>query len=118
MIISTDIERAIAELKRILRALQELPTVEEVTVSEGGSSDVTVKFRETLALAAETLGDVTARTLEKLNATHDTIRAAVLQISEQDEQLADEAKLIVSMLDSAVGQTVESTDDGSDEADF
>lgn len=104
MSIAVDFDGVFAELKRILRELQEFPNPAEVGVSEGGSSKATFEFRSAVARAAGAMGDVTDRTLIKLQDTHDSIRAAVEQIAEQDASLADEAKLIVSLLDSAVAQ--------------
>lgn len=109
MSIAVDFDGVFAELKRILRELQEFPSPAEVGVSEGGSSKATFEFRSAVARAAGAMADVTDRTLIKLQDTHDSIRAAVEQIAEQDASLADEAKLIVSLLDSAVAQ-------GEDEA--
>ncbi|MEV7610641.1 hypothetical protein AB0N61_14255 [Microbacterium sp. NPDC089320] len=104
MSIAIDFDGVFAELKRILRELQEFPSPSEVAVSEGGSSKATVEFRQAVADAAQSMGDATARTIAKIQDTHDVIRAAVLQIAEQDASLADETNLIVSLLDSAVAQ--------------
>lgn len=104
MSIAIDFDGVFAELKRLLRELQEFPSPAEVGVSEGGSSKATVEFRNAVARAAVAMGDATDRTLIKLQDTHDAIRAAVEQIAEQDASLADEAKLIASLLDSAVAQ--------------
>jgi len=104
MSIAIDFDGVFAELKRILRELQEFPSPSEVAVSEGGSSKATVDFRRAVADAAQSMGDATARTIAKIQDTHDVIRAAVMQIAEQDASLADETKLIVSLLDSAVAQ--------------
>ncbi len=104
MSIAIDFDGVFAELKRLLRELQEFPSPAEVGVSEGGSSKATFEFRTAVARAAGAMSEVTDRTLNKLQDTHDAIRAAVEQIAEQDASLADEAKLIVSLLDSAVAQ--------------
>lgn len=104
MSIAVDFDGVFAELKRILRELQEFPSPAEVGISEGGSSNATYEFRNAVARAAGAMADATDKTLVKLQATHDSIRAAVEDIAEQDASLADEAKLIVSLLDSAVEQ--------------
>lgn len=104
MSIAVDFDGVFGELKRLLRELQEFPSPSEVAVSEGGSSQAVVDFRRAVAQAAGSMSDVTDKTLAKLQSTHDAIRAAVSQISEQDASLSDEAKLIVSLLDSAVAQ--------------
>lgn len=109
MSIAIDFDGVFAELKRLLRELQEFPNPAEVGVSEGGSSKATFDFRNAVARSAVAMGDVTDRTLIKLQDTHDSIRAAVEQIAEQDASLADEAKLIVSLLDSAVAQAEDGT---------
>ncbi|WP_091229749.1 hypothetical protein [Microbacterium sp. 3J1] len=104
MSIAVDFDGVFAELKRLLRELQEFPSPSEVAVSEGGSSKATVEFRSAVARVAGSMSDATDKTIAKLQTTHDAIRAAVSQIAEQDASLADEAKLIVSLLDSAVAQ--------------
>ncbi|PRB17289.1 hypothetical protein [Microbacterium sp. MYb62] len=104
MAIAVDFDGVFAELKRLLRELQEFPSPAEVGVAEGDVSNTTREFHEAVSRAAREMGSATERALEKLQNTHDTIRAAVLQIAEQDAALADETKLIVSLLDSAVEQ--------------
>jgi ABC-type transporter Mla subunit MlaD len=105
MSIAVDFDGVFAELKRLLRELQEFPSPAEVAVVEGEASSTTREFHQAVANAAREMGDATERAIEKLQNTHDTIRAAVLQLAEQDAALADETKLIVSLLDSAVEQT-------------
>jgi len=104
MTIGIDFDEIFGELKRILRELQEFPAASEVAVSEGGVSNATREFREEVRKAASSMGDATKIAIDKLNETHDTIRAAVMQIAEQDASLAEETNLIVSLLDSAVEQ--------------
>lgn len=112
MSIAVDFDGVFAELKRLLRELQEFPSPSEVAVSEGGSSQATVEFRRAVAQVAGSMSDVTDKTLAKLQNTHDAIRAAVSEIAEQDASLSDEAKLIVSLLDSAVAQADEGSSSG------
>ncbi|WP_314424323.1 hypothetical protein [uncultured Microbacterium sp.] len=104
MSIAVDFDGVFAELKRLLRELQEFPSPDEVAVAEGDVSNSTREFHQAVSDAARSMGIATEKVLAKLQNTHDTIRAAVLQIAEQDEALADETKLIVSLLDSAVEQ--------------
>ena len=104
MSIAIDFDGVFAELKRLLRELQEFPSPDEVAVAEGDVSNSTREFHQAVAGAAQSMGIATEKVLAKLQNTHDTIRAAILQIAEQDEALADETKLIVSLLDSAVEQ--------------
>lgn len=104
MTIGIDLDQIFGELKRILRELQEFPAASEVAVSEGGVSNVTRDFRQAVSDSAREMSRATDRAIAKLNATHDTIRAAVMQIAEQDAALADETKLVVALLDSAVAQ--------------
>ncbi len=104
MAIAVDFDGVFAELKRLLRELQEFPSPAEVGVAEGDVSNTTREFHAAVSRAAREMGSATERALEKLQNTHDTIRAAVMQIAEQDAALADETKLIVSLLDSAVEQ--------------
>ncbi|MCI1017017.1 hypothetical protein HWD99_00095 [Microbacterium sp. C5A9] len=104
MSIAVDFDGVFAELKRLLRELQEFPSPDEVAVAEGDVSNSTREFHQAVAGAAQSMGIATEKVLAKLQNTHDTIRAAILQIAEQDEALADETKLIVSLLDSAVEQ--------------
>lgn len=104
MSIAVDFDGVFAELKRLLRELQEFPSPAEVGVVEGDVSSTTSEFHQAVSRAAREMGSATERALEKLQNTHDTIRAAVLQLAEQDAALADETRLIVSLLDSAVAQ--------------
>ena len=104
MAIAVDFDGVFAELKRLLRELQEFPSPAEVGVAEGDVSETTREFHRAVLGAASTMRVATEKALEKLQNTHDTIRAAVLEIAEQDAALADETKLIVSLLDSAVEQ--------------
>lgn len=113
MAIAVDFDGVFAELKRLLRELQEFPSPAEVSVAEGDVSNTTREFHEAVSRAAREMGAATERAIEKLQNTHDTIRAAVLQIAEQDAALADETKLIVSLLDSAVDQAGSSTGSGT-----
>lgn len=104
MTIAVDFDEVFAELKRLLRELQEFPSPAEVGVAEGDVSNTTREFHRAVLGAASAMRVATEKALEKLQNTHDTIRAAVLQIAEQDAALADETKLIVSLLDSVVEQ--------------
>lgn len=104
MTIAFDFEQIFAELKRISRELEHFPAAEEVAVVEGGVTPTTGSFRDQLARAASTMGTTTERTIDALNAAQDAIRAAVMQMAEQDAALADESKMIIQLLDSAVAQ--------------
>ncbi|OIJ34397.1 MULTISPECIES: hypothetical protein [unclassified Microbacterium] len=109
MSIAVDFDGVFAELKRLLRELQEFPSPAEVAVAEGDVSNTTREFHQAVSDAAREMGAATERALENLQSTHDAIRAAVLQLAEQDAALADETKLIVSLLDSAVEQAASSS---------
>ncbi|EYT57540.1 hypothetical protein [Microbacterium sp. UCD-TDU] len=113
MAIAVDFDGVFAELKRLLRELQEFPSPDEVGVAEGDVSETTREFHRAVLGAASAMSVATEKALEKLQNTHDTIRAAVLQIAEQDAALADETKLIVSLLDSAVEQAGSPTGTGT-----
>ena len=104
MVIAIDFEQIFAELKRISRELEHFPAADEVTVVEGGVSETTSAFRGELRRAAQRMGDATAKTIEALTQAQETIRAAVMQMAEQDAALADESKMIIQLLDSAVAQ--------------
>ena len=107
MVIAIDFEQIFAELKRISRELEHFPAAEEVTVVEGGVSETTSAFREELRRAAQRMGAATSKTVEALTQAQETIRAAVMQMAEQDAALADESKMIIQLLDSAVAQANE-----------
>lgn len=113
MNIGVDVDGVFAELKRLLRELQEFPSPAEVAVVEGDVSQTTREFHLEVSKAAYYMGAVTELTLQKLQSTHDTIRAAALQIAERDAALADEVQLIVSLLDSAVEQAAVPTATGA-----
>lgn len=107
MVIAFDFEQIFAELKRISRELEHFPAAEEVAIVEGGVSETTSTFRGDLRTAALTMGSATTKTIEALNQAQNTIRAAVMQMAEQDAALADESKMIIQLLDSAVAQANE-----------
>lgn len=107
MTIAFDFEQIFAELKRISRELEHFPAPDEVTVVEGGVSETTSSFRSDLRTAALSMGSATTKTIEALNAAQSAIRAAVMQMAEQDAALADESKMIIQLLDSAVAQANE-----------
>lgn len=104
MAIAFDFEQIFAELKRISRELEHFPAAEEVAIVEGGVSPATGAFRNQLTLAANAMANSTDATITALNKAHDSIRAAVMQMAEQDAALADESKMILQLLDSAVAQ--------------
>ncbi|PKI89920.1 hypothetical protein CW368_12205 [Actinomycetales bacterium SN12] len=109
--IGIDFDQIMAELKRLAREAAAFPDANEVAVSEGGTSNATGDLRDAVALAAERLGVATQKAVDSLNDTQETIRQAVMMIAEQDAAIADESKLILSLLDSAVAQS------GADEAE-
>ncbi|AVL96045.1 MULTISPECIES: hypothetical protein [Microbacterium] len=105
MTIGIDFDQIMAELKRLAREAAAFPAANEVAVSEGGTSKATDELRTAVAVAAERLGMATQNAVDSLNATQETIRQAVMMIAEQDAAIADESKLILSLLDSAVAQS-------------
>ncbi|CAN7200825.1 hypothetical protein LJR044_000560 [Microbacterium foliorum] len=105
MAIAFDFEQIFAELKRIERDMQQFPAASEVAVSEGGSSKATAEFRIAVTQVAQGMGAVTENSIAALNDANQAIRQAVTEIAEQDAALADEAKLILTLLDSAGQQT-------------
>lgn len=107
MVIAIDFEQIFAELKRISRELEHFPAADEVTVVEGGVSETTSSFRSELRDAALRMGAATSKTVEALTQAQETIRSAVMQMAEQDAALADESKMIIQLLDSAVAQANE-----------
>lgn len=107
MVIAIDFEQIFAELKRISRELEHFPAADEVTVVEGGVSETTSSFRQELRHAAMSMGEATSKTIEALTQAQETIRTAVMQMAEQDAALADESKMIIQLLDSAVAQANE-----------
>jgi hypothetical protein len=120
MTIGIDFDRLFEELKRITRELQQFPAASEVAIVEGGVSRATSDFRDSLSTAAAAMSSATDRTITALNDTHDTIRAAAMQMAEQDAALADETDMILRLLDSAVAQASDTaqTDDTGDRADY
>jgi hypothetical protein len=101
MVIAFDFEQIFAELKRIERDMQQFPAATEVAVSEGGRSKATAEFRDAVSRVAQGMGDATRNSIAALNEASEAIRQAVTEIAEQDAALADEAKLILTLLDSA-----------------
>jgi hypothetical protein len=107
MVIAFDFDQIFAELKRISRELEHFPAAEEVTVIEGGVSETTSDFYGALSAAATSMGSATSMTIDALTRAQTTIREAVMQMAEQDAALADESKMIIQLLDSAVAQANE-----------
>lgn len=107
MTIGIDLDEIMAELKRLAREAATFPTADEVAVSEGGTSRATDDLRDAVAFAAGRLGDATQNVVDSLSETQETIRQAVMLIAEQDAAIADESKLILSLLDSAVQQSTD-----------
>jgi len=122
MTIGIDFDQIFAELKRIQRDMQQFPSATEVSVSEGGASKSTAEFRAAVAQVAHGMGVATRNATDALNDASEAIRQAVTEIAEQDAALADEARLILSLLDSAGEQAPSggSADAGTDpaEADY
>ncbi|KYJ98036.1 hypothetical protein M4D51_01165 [Microbacterium sp. p3-SID338] len=104
MTIGIDLDQILAEIKRIQRDMQQLPAASEVAVSEGGVSEATADFRYAVKRVADGMGEATQNSIVALNDANEAMRLAVLDIAEQDAAIADEAKLILSLLDSAVEQ--------------
>lgn len=104
MTIAFDFDEIFAEIKRISRELEHFPAAEEVAVVEGGVTPATGAFRSELTVAAAAMASATSATITALNVAQDAIRAAVTQMAEQDAALADESKMILQLLDSAVAQ--------------
>ncbi|AMG83519.1 MULTISPECIES: hypothetical protein [Microbacterium] len=115
MTIGIDFDQIMAELKRLAREAAAFPAANEVAVSEGGTSKATDELRNAVAYAAGRLSVATQNAVDSLNETQETIRQAVMMIAEQDAAIADDSKLILSLLDSAVAQ---SDSDTSAEADY
>lgn len=104
MTIAFDFDQIFAEIKRISRELEHFPAAEEVAVVEGGVTPATGAFRSELTIAAAAMASTTAATITALTVAQEAIRAAVTQMAEQDAALADESKMILQLLDSAVAQ--------------
>ncbi|WP_315638099.1 MULTISPECIES: hypothetical protein [Microbacterium] len=104
MTIGIDLDQILAEIKRIQRDMQQLPAASEVAVSEGGVSEATAEFRDAVRSVADGMGKATQNSIVALNDANEAMRLAVMAIAEQDAAIADEAKLILSLLDSAVEQ--------------
>ncbi|CAD5137921.1 MULTISPECIES: hypothetical protein [Microbacterium] len=104
MTIGIDLDQILAEIKRIQRDMQQLPAASEVAVSEGGVSEATADFRYAVKRVADGMGKATQNSIVALNDANEAMRLAVMAIAEQDAAIADEAKLILSLLDSAVEQ--------------
>ena len=111
MTIGIDFDQIMAELKRLAREAAAFPAANEVAVSEGGTSKATDELRNAVAYAAGRLSVATQNAVDSLNETQETIRQAVMMIA----AIADDSKLILSLLDSAVAQ---SDSDTSAEADY
>lgn len=129
MTIGIDLDQILAEIKRIQRDMQQFPAVSEVAVSEGGVSKATAEFRDAVRSVAVGMGVATQNSIDALNDANEAMRLAVMDIAEQDAAIADEARLILSLLDSAVeqapshatpatAQSSESSTDESEEMDY
>lgn len=111
-----DPEGIFANVKRILREMQEFPAAAEVAVSEGGSSKVTDAFRDEVGYAAAAMADSTRQITEAMTAMQETIRSVVELLVENDASLADETKVLLSLLDSAADQPA--AEDESKKSDY
>ena len=112
--IKVDFDSVVAEVKRLARELQELPSPSEVTHVEGDVSNTTYEFHRAVSRSAREMGAVTEKTVEKLQSTLDAILAAVEDFAEQEyanvgemDQLAetthaDEVKLDKTKLDKKI----------------
>ncbi|MFJ4046827.1 hypothetical protein ACIPV2_13915 [Microbacterium sp. NPDC089987] len=104
MTIGIDFDQIFAEIKRIQRDMQQFPAASDVARSVGGRTDATGEFRAAVERVAQGMGVVTESSIVALNDANEAIRLAVMEIAEQDAALADETKVIISLLDSAVDQ--------------
>ncbi|MFJ4998265.1 hypothetical protein ACIP5T_08955 [Microbacterium sp. NPDC088619] len=105
MSIAIDIDQILAELKRIARDAQQFPAAAEVRQSEGGVTPALADFRDSVSRVAEGMGTATQNSVDALNEVSDAIRFAVTELAEQDAALADDAKIVLALLDSAADQS-------------
>ena len=97
------------------------PTTSEISKSEGTAESVTYDFRQEVRLTALTLSGAMSKIQSELAVSHDKIVAAVTELAKRDETLADEAALILEMLDAvpdAVATTATKTADTSSTTSF
>ncbi|MGN8026715.1 hypothetical protein [Microbacterium sp. 22242] len=104
--IAVDIDGIFMLTKKILKSLQEFPAPSSLAESKGGKSAVTAELRTEIGLAARQLSSTTQDVVTRVNDLHDEIKAAVTKLVEADASMADEGKILLSLLASAEQQVV------------
>lgn len=116
MSIAIDVDQILAELKRIARDAQQFPDAADVRRSEGGMTPAVSDFRNAVSQVAEGMGTATQNSIDALNDVSDAIRFAVTELAEQDAALADDAKIVLALLDSAADQSTSPAPDSTGSA--
>lgn len=104
MIIGFNIEEFVRDLQLVRANLLEFPEPSEMRDTQGEGAGVTVPFTQQMRIASSALAGVTRTVRSELEVTHEAIRKTVEDLAATDESLADEAEIVLAVLD-AVMQT-------------
>ncbi|MDQ4215264.1 hypothetical protein [Microbacterium capsulatum] len=102
--IATDMDGIFYLLKKVTQEITEAPNAWQAKHAEGGNAETTAALRDEIALAAAAMSDATKSIVTSVNTMHDEIRAAVTKLMETDAAMADEGKLLLSILDTTEKQ--------------
>lgn len=91
-------------VKKLVQELETSPAAWQAKDASGGNTETTAALHQQLVGAAADLTHVTNNIVLEVNALHDSVRAAVLELIATDESAADDGRLILSMLDNVEAQ--------------
>jgi len=100
MNISVEIDEAIAALRKVAQAPEDLPTQASMQVSHGVSIGPTADFRAALEAAATNLGIRVEKIRTLLAASPDPMAQTLKEFAANDESLAGDVALIMEMVNS------------------
>lgn len=104
-IIHVRIDDVHAELKRVMSRLDEFPTPAQVGEHDGPQGQYVDSFNWFLADALQAARRATESVITELADVDSTVRAALDDLTSQDEELAESAERIEAYVDSAVQQS-------------
>jgi len=106
--ISVDIDAAVAAMRKLSKAPDELPTKASLQVSHGVSVGPTAEFRAVLDAAATNLGIRAEKIRTMLADSHEQIAQTLKEFASNDESLTADVALIMEMVSSVDSPAVAS----------
>lgn len=91
-------------VKKLALELETSPAAWASKEASGGNTETTAALHRQLVGAAADITHATNNVVVEVNAMHDSVRAAVLELMATDASAADDGKLILSMLDNVEAQ--------------